>query len=282
MSYRRGAWTEGLSCIARGFHPLVVAALALTGAVDALAQGPRTRPPPSLIIAEVEADRARESGSSLPIPPTFASEVSAAEGTGERLFVAASTAPSELSDAERTALRMAETADVDRCDGLRYRAIALPTKQGETSDREVYLLGEAGSDDLVVGRHFRVLVSPDGMRVRSTEASAPTCLRLPPVSNHENSFPWATHVLGCAPSTLHVYLSYLAKGRIYIRTSVGTWRITAGRIAFILTGKPCSVCSKRTIPTAWSERWFSSSGTATPVVHGGGCVQPTKRLLEIC
>jgi len=222
---------------------VVVAVVALMTALHAAAQGARPVAPPNwdAIVADVEADRARKGGTQLPIPPGLAVEVEVAQRLGERLVLAAQAAPSETSETARAALKTAEGADVDRCDGLRYRAIALPAKEGDAGDQEVYLLGESRNDDLVIGRHFRVTVTPDGARVRSTQASAVACLRLASDFKHEKSFQWATHFLSCAPSTFHVYISHTAKRPIYISTSVGNWKVAAGQIAFISQrARPCA------------------------------------------
>lgn len=190
-------------------------------------------------LAELDADSARAPDLLRTAPPALLPEIQRAEQIGKTILLATQRRANELSPAQLAAVATAEAADLDRCEGLVYRAVATAMN---TSGQEIYLIGESPLGKRVVARHFRVLVSADGSTVQSATPSANTCLLLgSPAEDPNVKYVWASHIMSCAPSEFHVYLSLIAGRPIYLTTSVGTWKIDTGRIGFISPKpRPCA------------------------------------------
>lgn len=136
-----------------------------------------------------------------------------------------------------TAIQTADAAIKDRCD-LPYafvvipgRSVAFPIQQIPLAGRDstmVYAIADAGSDKLVLGRHYRVEVDSSGRTVRSAVASTNDCLAM---SNSELADAGAiVHNLSDGPTEFHVFLSLLHETSLRVRTPSGLWIIDRGKV----------------------------------------------------
>ena len=93
-------------------------------------------------------------------------------------------------------------------------------------------------EDILVGGHSKITVSPDGQTVMSNEPFSKSCLvldntpqTLPTEAEIEGLF--VTHILGPYPAPTHVFLSLLHEQALYVGTEIGIWAIDKGKITLI-------------------------------------------------
>jgi tetratricopeptide (TPR) repeat protein len=209
-------------------------------------------------LAEIDADNARAPELPRTTPPSLLLEVQRAEQLGREILSASQRSADDLSPTQKLAVATASAAEIDRCPGLLYRAAAIaPSASGQ----EIYLIGESPVGKRVVARHFRILVSADGSTIKASTPSANACVFVAsPAEDSKVKYVWASHVMSCAPSEFHVYLSLIAGRPIYLTTSVGSWKIEAGRIGFI-SAMP-RTCADRRLPEV--ERHWIAVPSANP------------------
>lgn len=184
-----------------------------------------------------------------PAPPEHQAEVVRAMAIGTRLHAAwqsKATPQPALARAIETAL----ATEVDRCDRMVYQAIGLPPEAPDPRSLTVYLLASMNDASIgVAGRHHRVELSPDGGRVLATTASTKGCIVAGSGQASEFLF---VHPRNCTPNEYHVYLSLRHRRTVNVSTSVGNWRIEAGRIGFISErAAPCLDSSLALLEGRW-------------------------------
>ena len=160
------------------------------------------------------------------LPAELTAEVQQAERDGRRIFEAAESSRQAEAWAIR-AIATAEAAPVERC-ATPYRALAVAAAAGEGGPR-VYLLSSLPPDQgLVVGRHFRIDLHPEGDRVAAIARSTNSCFVSPPPETNPGRTPvgmYMTHLLTPTPTEFHVFLSLIVDKPLYVGTQAGSRRI---------------------------------------------------------
>jgi hypothetical protein len=114
--------------------------------------------------------------------------------------------------------------------------VVIPQRNGRIV---VYLLGATRERNVaVLGRHYRVEVSPDGTEVESVTALSGAELELPTEdrSGHRVSALAITDAAATHPTETHVFASRMANLPIYVTTGRGRWKVKASAIEYL--GKP--------------------------------------------
>lgn len=108
---------------------------------------------------------------------------------------------------------------------------------GESGDIMVELLaGTKKANTVVLGKHFRVLVSPDGSRVKSVTPLSKGQLELAaesPKPGATLSGLYVTHIVTDYPLETHVFASMSSGFPLYVGTSRGTWLVDRDSIQLI-------------------------------------------------
>lgn len=101
----------------------------------------------------------------------------------------------------------------------------------------VYLLaGSKRNDVAVLGKHHRVLVSPDGETVVSVEPLSKTVIETPlalPPGAVAGAGLWVTHLMTAWPLETHVFVSLLHRTPVFVGTSRGNWVVDGARISLL-------------------------------------------------
>jgi hypothetical protein len=142
------------------------------------------------------------------------------------------------SEAGRAAVKAATDAVTDRCAGS-YRVVLVSARESgipgsiipleDSDDILAYVIGELpGTLQVMLGRHYRVELSPDGKTVRSIAASTQDCtvMSLPELTHA----PYIRHRLTNGPTEFHVFLSLLHKARFRVRAPIGIFEIDNGDV----------------------------------------------------
>ncbi len=132
------------------------------------------------------------------------------------------------------ALSTATSAVTDKCD-VRYRAL-LVIPPGISTDRlAVYYIGAPQNGaEVMIGRHYRVIVSGDGKTAQSVTPSTKDCSFVAPdvvgqgVSGVLTSDPDIP-----APTDIHVFLSLVTGQTLFVGTKAGYWRVSQGKIELL-------------------------------------------------
>ncbi len=132
------------------------------------------------------------------------------------------------------ALATATIAVTDKCD-VRYRAL-LVIAPGISTDRlAVYYIGAPQNGaEVMIGRHYRVIVSGDGKTAQSVSPSTKDCTFVAPdvvgqgVSGVLTSDPDIP-----APTDIHVFLSLVTGQTLFVGTQAGYWRVNEGTIELL-------------------------------------------------
>jgi len=129
------------------------------------------------------------------------------------------------------ALATATSAVTDRCD-VRYRALLVIPPRISTDRLAVYYIGDIQNPEgIMIGRHYRVIVSGDGRTAQSVTPSTKECTFVLPqdigdgVSGIVLSDPDAV-----VPSDIQVFLSLVIGETILVDTNTERWRVRKGRI----------------------------------------------------
>jgi hypothetical protein len=127
-------------------------------------------------------------------------------------------------------------------------SVVVPPSAGEDGI-VVYLLASTRSPDIaVLGRHHRVLVSPDGKRVIRDEPLSKSILELRlaggdmPPGAHSAALA-VSHLLTDAPLETHVFASLRYDVLILVSTRLGSWRVDHDKIEFLGASNPVGATS---------------------------------------
>jgi hypothetical protein len=146
----------------------------------------------------------------------------------------------EVSEIRLTAIETAAAAIKDRCEVpyqfvlIPGRLVPFPVQQIPLAGRDsilLYALGETSMDQVILGRHYRVELSPDGGTVRSVVPSTKDCVIISTASLSGASA--IDHQLSRGPTEFHVFLSLLHRTKFRVRTALGVWSIDDGTVDLI-------------------------------------------------
>ena len=158
-------------------------------------------------------------------------QVAFAEKWGRALFDAYK-AVGKVSDITMDrAIATATSAVMDKCD-VRYRAL-LVIPPGISTDRlAVYYIGTPRhAEKVMIGRHYRVIVSGDGKTAQSVSPSSKDCTFVAPdVVGQGTTGVVTTDPEIPAPTDIHVFLSLITGQTLFVGTQAGYWRVEQGKI----------------------------------------------------
>jgi len=105
---------------------------------------------------------------------------------------------------------------------------------GQPGDVLVELLaGTKKRDTVVLGKHFRVVVRPDGV-VRSVKALSKGVLELSTRDGEQRPEAlFVSEVVDDYPLEIHVFASMSSHMPLYVKNARGTWRVDGDRITFL-------------------------------------------------
>jgi hypothetical protein len=116
--------------------------------------------------------------------------------------------------------------------------VVLPAEAiGETGILVYLIAGTTKPDIAVFGKHYRVLVSEDGRRIKRFEPLTLSVFEMPfrppnkPAGEIEALF--ITHHLSEWPLETHVFVSLVHKTKIFVVTSRYVWKVDGGRICLV-------------------------------------------------
>ena len=148
--------------------------------------------------------------------------------------------PAPTTEQLRILIRARETAlAAPRDTNQAMNPVVLPAEAAGETGLLVYLLaGTSRPDVAVFGKHFRVLVSEDGRRIKRFEPLTKTVFELPLVAPDAASGGRVvgltmTHIVSEYPLETHVFGSLLYQLPVYVETSRGLWAVEGARIAFL-------------------------------------------------
>jgi hypothetical protein len=124
----------------------------------------------------------------------------------------------------------------DRCEAT-YRVVFISVRKSGVPSQIVpldnpddilaYVIGAvAGKQQGMLGRHYRIDLSPDGKTVRSVAASTEDCTVMP--LSALKQAPYITHRLSNGPTEFHVFLSLLHNAKFRVRAPIGIFEIDEG------------------------------------------------------
>jgi hypothetical protein len=153
---------------------------------------------------------------SADIPENLLPNVTRAEKEGHALF----TTEASATDLHEDAVATAKKKITDFCD-LSYKSVVVEHGGLKT----IFFIAQSPKDDQTVfGRHYKV----QGDKVF---ASTKGCLVIPvPPPGATAAAAWVTHLLSDTPTEFHTYLSLKHEKPVYVRTSMGMWKIENGKI----------------------------------------------------
>jgi hypothetical protein len=120
--------------------------------------------------------------------------------------------------------------------------VVLPAGEwGEPGDILVELLaGTTKPHTLVMGKHFRVLVSADGMNVKSVTPLSKAAMELstvPPQGAKEMAGLFVSQIVTDYPVETHVFASISSRLPIFVATGRGIWRVENDTIRLLCSTK---------------------------------------------
>lgn len=153
--------------------------------------------------------------------------------TGERRF--ALSEGRALSTEEATQFRarvVSQSAIAEPCSD-RYNSVIL--KDPESDDWIVYWLAATTQPGaIVLGGHYRVIVSADGQEVVSADRLSRSCIAIEPAprsSEEETAAAVVSHLVSPTPVETHVFASLLHRKPIYVLTENDTvWAVEGASI----------------------------------------------------
>jgi len=153
-----------------------------------------------------------------------------AELMGRALFGSYMSRQPDDGAATQAAKDTALAAATDRCK-TPYRAIRVRGYVPNVTQVDsivIYLIGDASKQSVMLGRHYRVELSPDGKTVRSVVVSAKDCseLNLAALTGAQ----YIVNPLSSAPTEFHVFLNLLYKAKFRVRSAMGVWEIDNGEV----------------------------------------------------
>jgi hypothetical protein len=187
--------------------------------------------------------RAQDSGTSAgalrqQIIGEAASQATRAQFLGRVLFRNYSDRRIDDSETGRAAVKAATAAVTDRCKGS-YRVVLVSAHSSgipsqivpleNPDDILAYVIGEPpGAQQVMLGRHYRVDLSPDGKTVRSIAASTADCAVM--ALSALTHAPYIRHRLTNGPTEFHVFLSLLHKAKFRVHAPIGIFEIDNGEV----------------------------------------------------
>jgi hypothetical protein len=119
----------------------------------------------------------------------------------------------------------------------RYNTVVLPAKLIGAKGWLVYLLAASTkADEIVVGGHYRVLVSPSGKKVLKVEPLSKSFFVIKKPKETEDKKlvgPYMTHLVTNCPFEIHVFLSLLHRTPLFVGTKYGAWKVNSEEISFL-------------------------------------------------
>lgn len=109
--------------------------------------------------------------------------------------------------------------------------LAFPTGEDPQRDSLIaYAIGKA-TGSIMLGRHYRIELSPSGDRVRSIKSSTRECTIMPMAKLTKSTGIDRRYAQG--PTEFDVFLSLLHGTAYRVRTEMGTWKIDRGEAKLI-------------------------------------------------
>jgi hypothetical protein len=161
-------------------------------------------------------------------------QVAFAEKWGRALFDAYNERGKVSDITMDRALATATGAVTDKCD-VHYRTL-LVMPPGISTDRlAVYYVGAPRDGaKIMLGRHYRVIVSGDGKTAQSVSPSTKDCSFVgPDVVGQGITGVVTTDPDIPAPTDIHVFLSLVTGETLFVGTKSGYWRVTEGKIELL-------------------------------------------------
>jgi hypothetical protein len=111
--------------------------------------------------------------------------------------------------------------------------VVLPAEViGETGVLVYLLASTTKSGIIVLGKHYRVLISADGKEVKRFEPLSKSAMEMPPSSQGGQPVAvYVTHLLGEWPLETHVFINLLHRLDVFVMTGKYLWQIHEGKIA---------------------------------------------------
>jgi len=161
-------------------------------------------------------------------------QVAFAEKWGRALFDAYNERGKVSDITMDRALASATGAVTDKCD-VHYRAL-LVMPPGISTDRlAVYYIGTPRNGaEVMLGRHYRIIVSGDGKIAQSVSPSTKDCTFVAPdVVGQGTTGVVTTDPDIPAPTDIHVFLSLATGETLFVGTKAGYWRVMQGKIELL-------------------------------------------------
>ncbi len=183
--------------------------------------------------AQQAAPQAPQQQAVAAMPAELQAAVQDAELWGHALYDSYTAPKVENGKAIERAIETVHQSLKDHCSGT-YRAVAVMPPSGPKDRIVIYDIGEVpASQGMMVGRHYRVETTPDGMGVLLGEPSTTGCVTLPPVTGNASAPSIITHDLSPAPNEYHVFLSLMYGRSLEVVTQAGHWLVEHGKISYI-------------------------------------------------
>lgn len=172
-----------------------------------------------------------------PTEPCTIAEVPVTDSAGQlKLFE--SCQPLEKDHASMFRARQAGMSALSRPCTANYNTVVLPATLRDEAGWLVYLLAATTvPGEIVVGGHFRAIVSSDGRTVNKLEPLSNSCLTLPPSAKEQPTAAVVTHVISETPTETHVFLSLSHKKTLYVMTEKAMWSADKGNINLLMDGE---------------------------------------------
>ena len=152
---------------------------------------------------------------------------------------------SEAALAQLRARHLAMEQVRDEC-SERYNTIVL--QRSPDANFLVYALAATSDpDQIVIGGHYRVTISPDGRKVVKTDKLYSTCLNLP-AKNDNGAVPYLTHLVSARPLETHAYMSLLYQRPFYVGVGKSVWKIEKGAVTPVEQPKQAKTAAAPTSP----------------------------------
>jgi hypothetical protein len=148
--------------------------------------------------------------------------------------------PKSASDGQRLLIHARQTAIRALPEVVQpINPVVMPGRAVGEDGVLVYLLaGTKRAGVAVFGKHYRVLVSPDGGTVKRFEPLSKAILEVPLAPSElppgaEPAGLMVSHLVTDYPLETHVFASLLHKMPVFVATSRGNWRVNGDHISFL-------------------------------------------------
>jgi hypothetical protein len=152
------------------------------------------------------------------------------EARGNRRFALAEQRP--LSSEEAAQFRARTTAEGEIKDPCSERYNSVVLKDPEREGWIVYWLASTTrAGVMVIGGHYRVMVSADAQRVVAADRLSASCMAMELPSGQDTAAAVVTHVVSATPVETHVFVSLQYRKPLYVITGEETfWLVDDGSI----------------------------------------------------